>query len=238
VLPVREIITEGHEARILWLLDLDRGREALDTPLAATLCAAGWSLMSLDLRATASLAHEGDRIQRAPDHNTAQWGVWLGQPLLGQWVRDLRRLIDQVELEFESARPTWGVVGVGTASLVALSLAALDERITHTAALGGLASYVSEVPYAEQRLALMVPGILGHVGDVGHIASLLAPRRLVVAGGVSGAGEPLVAAKLEDAYAAARHAYRLEGAAGELHVLAGTDPETVVRGLGPSRRAP
>ncbi|MFM7921377.1 MAG: acetylxylan esterase, partial [Planctomycetaceae bacterium] len=50
----------------------------------------GWAV--LELRATGSTEVAGDRIGRAPDHNSAEWSLWLGRPLCGQWVRDIRRL--------------------------------------------------------------------------------------------------------------------------------------------------
>jgi dienelactone hydrolase len=228
-LPVREVGRAGQEHGIALLLDHDRGREVLDTPLAAALLEAGWSLLGIDLRATAEVAHDGDRIQRAPDHNTAQWGVWLGAPLLGQWVGDLRRLMDGVEAQAEAARPTWAVVGVGTASLVALSLAALEERLERVATMHGLASYVTEVPYEQQRLGLMVPGMLERVGDVGQIASLIAPRRLVIAGGVRGDGAMLDIEPLREAYSPTRLAYSLEQTANELQLLAEADSGALVR---------
>jgi dienelactone hydrolase len=231
-LPVLEVHSDAPVPGIALLLDLDRGRDVLETPLAATLREAGWSLLGVDLRATASLAHDGDRIQRAPDHNTAQWGVWLGLPLLGQWVRDLRRLLDHTEAQHQVTRPRLAVVGVGTAGLVALSLAAWDERIERTATIGSLASYISDVPYDQQRLGVMVPDILRQVGDVGHIASLIAPRRLIVAGGVQGDGTVMPAEPLGKAFAPARMAYGLEGSPREFQLLPEADAGALVKAMG------
>ena len=71
------------------LLDLDGGEAASASPLAAELRKDGWSLVTLDLRATGRLAVPSDKIGHAPDHNSAEWGLWIGRPLMGQWV--LRR---------------------------------------------------------------------------------------------------------------------------------------------------
>ena len=84
---------------------------------------------------------------------------------------------------------------------VALVAGALDKRINRVATVDGLASYVSDVPYEKQRLGIMAPGMLRDVGDVQHLAALLAPRRLIIAGGVNGSGKKLSSKQLSQNYA-------------------------------------
>ncbi|MFO0801810.1 MAG: acetylxylan esterase [Gemmataceae bacterium] len=160
---------------------------------------AGWATLDLQLRATGSSAIS-ETIGRAPDHNTAEWGLWIGRPLLGQWVFDVRQAIGMWS-DREIA-----VIGEGPAGLVALAAAATDDRIKKVAAVGTLASFISEVPYEKQRLGTLVPGILRDVGDVPHLAALVAPRKVLFAGGVAGNGQPLNADQLKAAYAAASKA--------------------------------
>ena len=81
------------------------------------------------------------------------------------------------------------VIGSGPGGLVALSAGAVDKRITKIAAVGTLASFITEEPYEGQRLGVMAPGILRTVGDVASLAALCAPRRVVAAGGVAGNGK-------------------------------------------------
>ena len=59
--------------------------------------------------------------------------------------------------------------------MVALCAAALDERIAHTVTIGSLASYISDVPYTNQRLGLMAPNMLREAGDIPNLAALIAP---------------------------------------------------------------
>ena len=150
---------------------------------------------------------------------------------LGQWVIDVRRLLDAMAERDGRLPGEILVAGVGPAGLVAICSAALDSRITRVAASGMLASYVTEEPYEGQRLGMMVPGILRDAGDVAHLAALVAPRRLVIAGGVTGGGQPLDAAALDAAFAFTRRVYEVEGAAGELRVLPDSDPGGIVEGL-------
>lgn len=154
----------------------------------------GWAV--LELRATGSTEVAGDRIGRAPDHNSAEWSLWLGRPLCGQWVRDIRltaRLLTR-----ESLCGSVELVASGTGSFAALAAVAIDERLVGADITGLLSTFVSDQPYAGQRLADMVPGILRDVGDVVHVASLVAPRSLQLHAPVTPQGEPLDAAAVSE----------------------------------------
>jgi dienelactone hydrolase len=212
------------------LLDLNKGREAAETPLAKELLDAGWNLATVDLRATGATAHKSDAVRRAPDHNTAEWSMWTGRPLLGQWVYDVQRLLDAIA-ESEELPDNLAVVGSGPASLVALSAAALDKRISKVATIGGLASFVSDVPYENQRLGIIVPGILKRIGDVAHLAAMAAPRRLVIAGGVTGGGETLDSKDLVKNYEWTKAAFGFEDASKQLKILPNGDSQIVVSSL-------
>jgi hypothetical protein len=156
--------------------------------------------------------------------------MWLGRPLLGQWVFDVRQMLD-LELFFGPKPSEIILVGEGPAGLVALAAAATDPRITKVAAVGTLASYVSEEPYTNQRLGVMAPGMLRHVGDVAHLAALAVPRRVVIAGGVAGNGKPLTGEQLKANYAPAANVWKLLKAEKELIILDTTDPAAVVEAL-------
>ena len=84
--------------------------------------------------------------------------------------------------------------------------AATDDRIKKAVAVDSLASWVSDVPYEKQRLGLMLPGVLRDVGDVGHIAALAAPRKVLIVGGVGGDGKELTLEQLKAAYSPAKAA--------------------------------
>jgi hypothetical protein len=157
--------------------------------------------------------------------------LWIGRPLLGQWVCDVRQLLTAVTAVKGPKPSEIVVIGEGPAGLVALAAAATDIRITKVAAVGTLASFVTDEPYVGQRLGTMAPGILKHVGDVAHLAAMAAPRRVVIAGGVRGNGKPLTADELKTAYAPASKAWGLLKAGGELVVTADADGAAVVKAL-------
>jgi hypothetical protein len=141
---------------------------------------------------------------RAADHNTAQWSMWIGRPLLGQWVYDVHRLLDVLSEPIGEEVGPVTVIGQGPAGVVALCAAAVDDkqRIAHVAAVGTLVSYISDVPYEGQRAGVMAPGIVRDVGDIPHLAGLALPRRVVIAGGVTGGGKPLTQGELRSAFRA------------------------------------
>ena len=220
---------EAPNKPVVVLLTFDDAAKALETPLAkAVLQATDLNLMTVELRATGPHALPTDKIGRAPDHNTAEWGLWIGRPLLGQWAYDVRRSLSLVE---DVNQVPIFVIGEGPAGLVALCAAATDKRITKAAAVGTLASYVSDEPYVNQRLGLMAPGILRDVGDVAHIAALAAPRRVVIAGGVSGGGKPLTGEQLREAYRPAARVWELTKAPKELVIEEKMDAAAVIAAL-------
>ncbi len=160
------------------------------------------------LRATRRYSPESERVGRAPDHNSAEWGLWLGRPLLGQWVFDVRQLIDSLD-EYKADEIT--VVGYGPAGLVALGAAATDKRIARVVAINTLASYATDEPYTNQRLGTLAPGILRDVGDVAQLAALCPDKRVVIAGGISSSGKTLTPEELAVAYQPAVHVFKMLG---------------------------
>ncbi|MDR3633812.1 MAG: acetylxylan esterase [Isosphaeraceae bacterium] len=213
------------------LIDLDGAEKAVKSALAGEVRKAGWGLVTLDLRATGKHAWPSDLIGRAPDHNSAEWALWIGRPLIGQWAFDVRRLLDALEKLEGGADARVVLVGLGPGGLVALSAGATDPRVSAVAAVDTLASFVTAEPYTGQRLGVMAPGILRTVGDVAHLAALNAPRPVVIAGGISGAGKPLALEDLREAYRPASAVWGLLGVPGGLAVLEKDDAAVVIRAL-------
>jgi hypothetical protein len=144
---------------------------------------------------------------------------------------DVRRLLDALQ-EVDGRLPgEVALVGVGPAGVAAIAAAALDDRVTRVAMIGTLASYLSEQPYENQRLAIMVPGILRDVGDIPHLVALACPRRVLVAGSVAGDGTRLDQGALEAAFRFAHQAYAAAGKAQSLTLRAESGDAAVARDL-------
>ncbi len=161
------------------------------------------------------------------DHTAAEWGLWVGRPLLGQWVWDIIRWIDlldglrqnQIKSPKELAMPNrpFILIGLGAMSLPAILAAALDSRVAGVACSDCLVSFVSRgvKPWSGVPMGLIAPNILD-VGDVGHLAALVAPRPLVVSSGLEPEGGRAGQDRLRDAFGFTRAVYSLLGASGSL----------------------
>ncbi|MGE3818971.1 MAG: acetylxylan esterase [Isosphaeraceae bacterium] len=211
------------------VLNLEGEDVSLRGPTVAEARKRGWGIVTLDLRGTGRLAWGSDRIAGVPDHNTSEWAMWIGRPMLGQWVFDVRRLLDALGRSKPLGdRPTV-VIGEGPAGVVALTVAATDTRVLKSAAVGSLASYLTESPYQGQWLGLMAPGIVRHVGDVADLVALAAPRRVVIAGGVAGDGTPLGPEALRGNYDASARVWTMLGVPESFTVLPDADSAALLR---------
>jgi sugar lactone lactonase YvrE/cephalosporin-C deacetylase-like acetyl esterase len=213
----------ARDAPLVVLLHMEGAEKAIDSGLSQRFLNSYCDLVAVNLRTTGSQAPTTDRVGRAPDHNTAEWALWLGRPLLGQWVFDVRQAMDSLERVRHGLPSEVIVVGDGPAGLVALCVGARDKRVTKVLALNTLASFVTDEPFTSQRLGTLAPGILRDVGDVAHIAALCAPKRVVIAGGVSGNGKELKPDELAIAYTPAAYVFKLLGKEKDL-VLNPQDP--------------
>jgi hypothetical protein len=199
----------GTERGICLLLHLDGRTEALNHPVATSLLTKGWAIIAPDLRATGATRPPHDAIHNAIDHNSAEHALWIGRPLIGQWLIDVRRVAEWCAKQPRFDRAPLGVVGIGPAGILALLGAAiLDDLISLAAVLDSPVTYATGKAYGpKMRMGLLGPGIL-RIADVPELAALIAPRRLVVAGGTSPQDAPLDGAALERTFAFTRAVYK------------------------------
>jgi dienelactone hydrolase len=202
------------------LLHLNGKAEALKHPLAPALIDKGWVVVAPDLRATGETKPEKDAVAGAPDHNSAEHALWIGRPLLGQWVFDVLCLFEWAARYPGYDKSRLAVVGIGQAGIVALCAAGLlEDRVSAVATVDAPATLVTEEAYASGTyMGPLAPGLL-RVGDVPHLAALTAPRRLVIVGGTTPQGKKLDKKPLQEAYTFTRRTYGLLKAEDRLSVL-------------------
>jgi dienelactone hydrolase len=192
----------------LVVLHLDGKAAAQRHPLPRTFASAGWLVALPDLRATGDLKPAGDAVGKAVDHNSTEHALWIGRPLLGQWLFDVQCVLEWLAIQANRDANRTAVVGIGQAGVVALAAAALfPERVTSAAVVDGPVSLITDRAYPDgTRMGLLAPGLLT-AGDVPHLAALSAPHRLAIVGGIGPKGEPLTGRGIQDAFAFTRKVY-------------------------------
>jgi hypothetical protein len=107
----------------------------------------------------------------------------------------------------------------------------LDDRVASTILVNAPTSFISERAYGpEMRMGLLAPAIL-RVGDIPHLAALSAPRRLIVAGGVSPSGTKLDDKELQEAFSYTTGIFKLLKAANKLTTRTDLPADKLVEAL-------
>jgi hypothetical protein len=166
------------------------------------------------------------------DHNEAEHAVWIGRPLLGQWVADVRAVAAMVARRTNHDATRLAIVGLGQAGIVALLAGGIWKGgFATVAAVDAPTTYLTTTAYPDgTRMGLLAPGLL-KAGDIPHLAALNAPRKVVIVGGTAG-GKALEAKGVEEAFAFTRRVYRFHKADASLTLRGKLEAGAVVKLLG------
>ncbi len=167
------------------------------------LASEGCAVCAPDLRGIGDLAPEFGRhaARNAREHANDEMWSWssliFGKPLVGQRVTDLLAVVQALRLRQDLGGKRLIIAARGTSSVAALFASALEPSVSGLYLAGGLASFQSIVDTQDYNhpFSNFVPKLLLHT-DLPEIIASMAPRRVVLAGPVDGAGRTL---PLEDA---------------------------------------
>lgn len=208
------------------------GEETL-TPELAKERSKGWTFghsgtatLAVELRALGRFKPDTRTVAESSDHNEAEWGVWVGRPLLGQWVFDLLQWVQVVHDVFErlpdasrhrGERMTLHGRGVaGTAAILAAGFAPdVDNVVVEHAPVVFAGRPVLNI--SKVSMGLISPNLF-RIGDIGRLASLAAPRRLTIYSGLDLEGGVLQPTELSKAFSHAIKIYTLLDARDRLGV--------------------
>ncbi|MFN3648468.1 MAG: alpha/beta hydrolase family protein [Armatimonadota bacterium] len=225
-LPIPVERRAGRAGTVLLLHPGGRAR-AVVSELAKAVAGGGAALAVPELRGCGELTLPGQALGEAiPDHNLVEWSLWIGRPLLGQWVHDTLQLARR--LRGESPQGRLALVGWGEAGLAALLAAALDPEIAGVAAIEAPATYVTDRPPHAVRMVAFQPDLL-QVGDIPHLAALAAPRPVLLANPMRLYGAPVMPAELESLFAWPRELWGKLGAADRFTAKTGLGSEALAR---------
>ncbi len=167
----------------------------------------GEDVLMADLRAFGVERPKWGGVAGAADHTIAEHALWIGQPLLGQWVRDAVALLQQAKKL--AATKKIRVIAFGQAGIVAAIAAGMFPEVNAEFLFIDLPpTFASDTPYgAGTLMGLLAPGIL-KAGDIPHFLALLAPRNVTVAGSVSLQGNRLNQKEADAAFAFTSHVFK------------------------------
>ncbi len=200
--------------------------------LYPSLARQGALVCAADVRGIGDLTQEfspgNPGYQRS--HQTEEAFSWssliLGRPLVGQRVADILTIVQGLHTIKGLEGRKIVLAALDGMTIPGLFAASLEQRITKLYLAGGLSSYRSIVDTEDYRhsLAGFVPNILAHT-DLPQIVAQLAPRPVIIAGPVDGAGATLSPESSREIYKQAltsghlqlrEHADWDEGALGQL----------------------
>jgi dienelactone hydrolase len=193
------------------LLGPGRRGEWHEGELYLSLAAAGHIVLAPDLRGLGTLAPEVGRGAAAytRDHSDEENYAWasliLGKPLVGQWITDVLALTAALRARPETQGRRLILAARGKLTVAALAAAALERAIETVYLSEGLISFASvvETENYEAAFANFVPKLL-LATDLPEIAASVAPRRVVLAGPLTGSGGAADLAAAQQLYSTAQ----------------------------------
>ncbi len=219
----RRVGTSG-SGKVTLLIRQDGQAEDSDPTLKA-LIESGRQVVTVDVRATGRLKPETGAVHHVTDHNEAEWALWIGWPLIYQWTRDALQWID--------ATGASEVIGVGPFGLVGLLAAAFRrDHVERTGLISPLVSFVAPdiTPWAGVPMGIIAPNILA-LADIGRLASLVAPGKLVIAGGVEPTGVQASNSRLGSCFAHTRAVFNMLKMSSQLVVLPQAEVAALTKAL-------
>jgi dienelactone hydrolase len=179
------LVLDPSEAEQLWF---QPDADAVLGPGSPVVCAA-------DVRGVGALRPEysggapGYAASHEQEENYAWGSLILGKPLVGQRVTDILAITAALRKIPAMAGSPIRIAASGKLTVPALFAAALDSGIEGLYLSGGLISFqdVVDSERYDHPFTNFVPGLLNHT-DLPEVAASIAPRRIVLAGPVSGKG--------------------------------------------------
>ncbi|MBL8229502.1 MAG: prolyl oligopeptidase family serine peptidase [Bryobacterales bacterium] len=167
----------------------------------------GYVVCAPDLRGIGDMTPEFGRgaARHARSHNSDEHYAWsgltFGKPMAGQRVSDILSLVAGLRARSDFGRLPLHVAARGMLTVPALFAASIEPAIQSLYLAGGLISYrnLAETENYNHPMSNFVPRLLLHT-DLPEVAAGMAPRRIVLAGTVNGAGERADSELVKNAY--------------------------------------
>jgi cephalosporin-C deacetylase-like acetyl esterase len=182
------------------VVDQEGKESALERDLVEPLVSQGQAVLAIDTRGTGETAGTVPAIgygPGTPEYNLSNYALFLGRPLMGMRVHDIRCALDFLTLRKEIDTHRLTVAGRGRGALASLIAAIFDDRIHAVITEELLSSWVFAEEFVDIGLSSLIPRILT-VGDIQHLAACISPRPLLVLNPVDGRNRKLLASQAEN----------------------------------------
>jgi dienelactone hydrolase len=213
-------VTVDERRPAVLVVDEDGKQAAFERGLIDALVDEGFVVLAIDYRGAGETAGTVPAIEYGPgtpDYNLANYSLFIGRPLAGARVADIRCATDFLTSRKEVDVGRIAIVGRGCGALSAILAASFDDRFCSVVADELLTSWAFNDEFVSIGLAYMIPRILT-VGDMPHLLAHLAPRPVLISNPVDGRRRPVSAddARRQLQFTAA--AYKLVGATHKLDI--------------------
>ncbi len=199
------------------------------------LVRAGYAVLAIDPRGTGEtgegpVPREYRGFLSGPDATLFYGAIRAGTSIAGMQVRDVLAARAFLESRAEIDPNRLGILGVGSGGTLAAFAASLDARIKVAVSSGGLLSFdaIAASGTSTHRLTELVPGALGSF-DLPDVATLVAPRSLVLANLVDATHGRVDRALAQSTYAQAKHVYRALSADNNLRIVDADSSEAIIQ---------
>jgi cephalosporin-C deacetylase-like acetyl esterase len=148
---------------------------------------------------------------RGNEYEHVMNSLHIGRPLFGMRVIDIVRTVDYLDSRAETENAEVCVLGRKEGALLALHAAALDDRITTVIADEMLSSYRSLVMnkrYKYNHNLVLHLGVLKYY-DIADVASVVAPKRLVLSNPVNHMKEIVETAEAQKSFSSTSRCYEV-----------------------------
>jgi len=171
-------------------LVVDEGgkQSAFDRGLVDELANQGFIVLAIDYRGAGETAGTVPAIEYGPgtpEYNLSNYSLFIGRPLAGARVADIRCATDFLANRPEVDASRIAIAGRGRGALSAVLAASFDDRLRCVVADELLTTWVFNDEFVGIGLAYMIPRILT-VGDMPHLLAHVAPRPLLITNPVDG----------------------------------------------------
>ncbi|MBE7462118.1 MAG: acetylxylan esterase [Planctomycetes bacterium] len=210
---------QGRRMRPVVLAVHDRGVAAISAigPWMTRLAAAGYHILSIDVRGTGETRLQPERLDgdpyekllMGPESMWARRALNAGLNLFGMRVFDTLRALEYLRTRPDVQAEEVSLVGVGRGALWALYASALDPKVRRVALLRGLGTYKSLVAHRlhNHHFSMFLGGVLNDY-DLPQVAASVAPRPLTLLNTVNERRERMPAEEVARAYAFTQLLYK------------------------------